>query len=196
MPNSASACAITVANPADGAPITCVCARAGFASGPSKLNTVRIFNSRRTPCTFFMAGCKCGANKNPNPISRTAPAASSGVIAMRTPNASSTSALPTFPEIARFPCLATFAPAPANTIAATVEMLNVPAPSPPVPTISITSAPGIDHNHVLAHGPSEPRQLRRRLALHMQCDQKRARPQRRRARLRAAASWPRELLLK
>ena len=60
---------------------------------------------------------------------------------MRTPNASSTSALPTLPEIARLPCFATRAPAPANTSAATVEMLNVPASSPPVPTMSITPGP-------------------------------------------------------
>ena len=106
-------------------------------------------------------------------MSRTAPAASSGVIEMRTPNASSTSALPTFPEIARFPCLATLAPAPANTIAATVEMLNVPAPSPPVPTMSITSAPASTTTMCSRMARANPASSASRLPLHMQRHQER-----------------------
>ena len=39
--------------------------------------------------------------------------------------------------IARLPCFATGTPVDATTSAAAVEMLNVPAPSPPVPTTSI-----------------------------------------------------------
>ena len=55
---------------------------------------------------------------------------------MRTPRASSTSALPHVPLAERFPCLATGTPQAATTTEATVEMLNVPAPSPPVPQVS------------------------------------------------------------
>src|ERR1700674_4597270 len=59
---------------------------------------------------------------------------------MSTPSASSTSALPHRLDAARFPCFATGVPAPAATSAAAVEILNVPARSPPVPQVSI--APG------------------------------------------------------
>ena len=55
---------------------------------------------------------------------------------MRTPRASSTSALPAFDETARLPCLATEIPHAAATIAEAVEMLNVCSPSPPVPQVS------------------------------------------------------------
>ena len=55
---------------------------------------------------------------------------------MLTPRASSTSALPQRDEAARLPCLATGQPAPATTSAAAVEMLKVPARSPPVPQVS------------------------------------------------------------
>ena len=57
---------------------------------------------------------------------------------MRAPNASSRSADPQREEAARFPCLATRAPAPATTNAAAVDTLNVSAPSPPVPHRSTT----------------------------------------------------------
>ena len=56
VPNSASASAINLAASGDGAPINCARARAGFASGPSRLKTVRIFNSRRTGWACFIAG--------------------------------------------------------------------------------------------------------------------------------------------
>src|SRR5262245_45319575 len=55
---------------------------------------------------------------------------------MRTPSDSRTSALPVRLETARFPCLATATPQEAVTIATVVEMLNVPALSPPVPHVS------------------------------------------------------------
>ena len=42
--------------------------------------------------------------------------------------------------MARLPCLATLSPAPATTKAVVVDTLKVPAPSPPVPTMS-TSTP-------------------------------------------------------
>ena len=62
-----------------------------------------------------------------------------GVAAMLTPRAVSTSDEPDFDEMARFPCLATFSPAPAATKPTAVEMFNVCSPSPPVPQTSITS---------------------------------------------------------
>ena len=80
-----------------------------------------------------MDGWNTGANKNAIPASarhRSTPAASRSIF---TPSASRTSAEPQWLEAARFPCLATGAPAAAVTIAATVEMLNVPLRSPPVP---------------------------------------------------------------
>ena len=55
---------------------------------------------------------------------------------MRTPSASSTSALPQVPLAERLPCFATGTPQAATTNEATVEMLKVPAPSPPVPQVS------------------------------------------------------------
>ena len=60
-----------------------------------------------------------------------------------TPSSVSKSALPHDDDTARLPCFATIAPAPAATIAATVEMLNVPRPSPPVPQVSTTSRPSV-----------------------------------------------------
>src|ERR1017187_7329987 len=70
------------------------------------------------------------------PTSRMARAVASGGRSMGMPQASSRSALPHWLEIERLPCLATCTPAPATTKAATVEMLNVLAPSPPVPQVS------------------------------------------------------------
>src|SRR2546429_174669 len=54
-----------------------------------------------------------------------------------TPSAISTSAEPDCEESARLPCLATGTPQPATTRALAVEMLKLPEPSPPVPTVSI-----------------------------------------------------------
>ena len=62
----------------------------------------------------------------------------SGSISIFTPNALRTSALPLWLEIARVPCFATGIPVPATTNAAVVEILNVCAPSPPVPEVSTT----------------------------------------------------------
>src|SRR5256886_3171120 len=76
-----------------------------------------------------------------NPIrdSSTQHATPSGPRSIRTPSASSTSALPHALDAARFPCLATRPPAAAVTIALTVEMLKLLERSPPVPTTSIAS---------------------------------------------------------
>ena len=61
----------------------------------------------------------------------------SGARSSFTPSACSTSALPQWLETERLPCLATATPAPATTNAAVVEMLKVPARSPPVPQVSM-----------------------------------------------------------
>ena len=74
------------------------------------------------------------------PTSRTQRATPSGPRSITTPSASSTSTEPHFDDAARPPCLATFAPAAAATIAAMVDTFTVPAPSPPVPQVS-TSGP-------------------------------------------------------
>ena len=57
---------------------------------------------------------------------------------MATPNSDSTSAEPLWLVARRLPCLATFTPPAAITIAAAVEMLNVPLCDPPVPQVSMT----------------------------------------------------------
>ena len=56
-----------------------------------------------------------------------------------TPKASRQSAVPHLLDAARLPCFATGYPAADVTIEASVEILNVFEPSPPVPTISNTS---------------------------------------------------------
>ena len=61
---------------------------------------------------------------------------------MLTPSASNTSADPQRLDTDRLPCLATFTPHAATTIAAADEMLNVPDRSPPVPHVSNTSPAG------------------------------------------------------
>ena len=55
------------------------------------------------------------------------------------PKFSNTSADPTLPLALRFPCLAIFTPKAADTKATAVEILNVFAPSPPVPHVSTKS---------------------------------------------------------
>lgn len=83
-----------------------------------------------------MAGCHWGANKKVMPTSATAARTRSGSAPKFTPRASSTSAEPTLPEAERLPCLTTGIPAALTTKATAVEMLKVPAPSPPVPQVS------------------------------------------------------------
>src|SRR6476469_7522080 len=73
---------------------------------------------------------------NPMPVRAIDSATCCGVRSMSAPSASSTSALPEDDDTLRPPCLATRAPAAAATNIDAVEMLNVWAPSPPVPTMS------------------------------------------------------------
>ena len=85
-----------------------------------------------------IAGWNTGAKQNVMPRSRPASAAAAAGRSMTTPSASSMSAEPLWDDAARFPCLATRAPAAAATIAAMVEMLTVWDRSPPVPQVSTT----------------------------------------------------------
>src|SRR5712691_1290873 len=68
-----------------------------------------------------------------SPMHRVTP---SGPRSIFTPSCSRTSAEPHSDDAARLPCFATFTPHAAATIAASVEMLNVARPSPPVPHVS------------------------------------------------------------
>ena len=135
-PNSPRARAINSVKFASNTPTTCAEAPAGFVSGPSKLNTVRMRSSRRADMACRVAACTAGAKRNPIPTSSMACATRSGGRSMRTPKCSSTSAEPQRELMDRLPCLATCTPAPAITNAATVETLKVPEPSPPVPQVS------------------------------------------------------------
>ena len=111
-------------------------APAGLVSGPRMLNSVRTPSSLRTGATFFIAGWWLGANMKPMPTSAMHCAMAAGERLMWMPSCSITSALPDLLETLRPPCLAVLAPAAAATNMAQVEMLKVPAPSPPVPTMS------------------------------------------------------------
>ncbi len=75
--------------------------------------------------TCRMAGCIRGANMKTIPAASYARCNVGTSTSMSTPSASSTSALPDREENERFPCFAMLTPAPAATIAAAVEMLNV-----------------------------------------------------------------------
>ena len=77
-PSAASAPANNSAALSDGAPTSCAVAPAGFVSGPSRLNAVRIRSSARTGAACFIAVCTAGANRKPMPTSRMARAVSSG----------------------------------------------------------------------------------------------------------------------
>ena len=46
---------MSAAASAEGAPTTCAVAPAGFVSGPSRLNTVRIFSSTRAGWAYFVS---------------------------------------------------------------------------------------------------------------------------------------------
>ena len=111
-------------------------------SGPRKLKKVGIPISRRGTAAWAIAGWKTGANMKPIPHSRRHRDTPSGSSATFTPSSSRRSADPQRDDAARFPCLATTAPAPATTTAAIVETLIVPARSPPVPHVS-TTGPGV-----------------------------------------------------
>ena len=108
------------------------------------------------------------------PMSRNDPPTVSGEAVTSTPRVSRTSALPHRLEMERLPCFAVFTPAPAATKAATVEILNVEQPSPPVPQVSrdrLTADAVGDGRRPLAHGQREAVQLLGCLALGVQSGQ-------------------------
>ena len=77
-----------------------------------------------------------GAIKKAKPVFWAKAAVWSGLPLMLIPSASKKSAAPDFEETARFPCLMTGWPQASATMADNDEMLKLPFPSPPVPTIS------------------------------------------------------------
>ena len=117
---------------------------------------------------------------NAKPCSRSAAPADAASWSIRMPSASSTSADPAREVIARLPCLATGTPAAATTSAAVVEMLNVPLPSPPVPTTSIAPSGASTANDALAHRRREAGQLVDGLAAHPETHEQRGELGRRR----------------
>ena len=123
-----------------GTPTTCATGRAGLVRGPSRLNAVRTPSSRRGPTAWRVEAWKAGAKRKVQPVSSRQRCTAAVGASTFTPSASSTSALPQLPLAERFPCLATFTPQAATTREATVEMLKVPAPSPPVPQVSTASS--------------------------------------------------------
>ena len=102
---------------------------------------MRTPSARRSPARRASTGWYAGAKMKQHPAARRHRCTPSGSRSIFTPNRSSTSAAPTRPLTARLPCLATGTPAAAATSAAPVEMLKVPAPSPPVPAVSSTLPP-------------------------------------------------------
>ncbi|MCY1224605.1 hypothetical protein D9M72_367690 [compost metagenome] len=93
-------------------------------------------SSRRGTAVCRKEGWNTWAKQNVIPASSALRATRSMGRSSRTPSASRTSADPDDDDDARLPCLTTFAPAPAQTSAAMVEMLTVFSWSPPVPTMS------------------------------------------------------------
>ena len=100
-------------------------------------------NSILVFATCFIAGWNSGAKRNPMPIRLMHVCTVSGEHCTFTPKAVSTSALPLLLVTDLLPCFATVTPAPATTKDDTVDMLNVPSPSPPVPHMSIASESSI-----------------------------------------------------
>ncbi len=98
---------------------------------------VRTPSSRLGLATLPMARWNLGANRNPMFTLLTHVSTSLGLRSILTPSCSSKSALPHLLDTDRLPCLKTGMPAAAATMATVVEMLNVLAPSPPVPQVSM-----------------------------------------------------------
>ena len=113
---------------------------AGLASGPRRLNIVRVPSSTLGPAAWRRAAWWRGAKRNTQCAARRMAGRRSIGTSTFTPSVASTSA-PTVRLLrARLPCLATGTPRPASTKVTAVETFNVPAWSPPVPQTSI--APG------------------------------------------------------
>ena len=135
-PRRAKTPAITGAIRGSAQPIAWAPGRAGFVSGPRRLNEVATPSSRRGTAAKRMAGWNAAEKQNVMPASVATAATRDAGRSRRMPRASRTSADPDFEDAERLPCLTTCAPAPAATIAAIVEMLTDIERSPPVPTTS------------------------------------------------------------
>ncbi len=98
-------------------------------------------NWERAGATWRRDGWNRTAKQMVMPASSATSATRRGVRFRLIPSFSRTSEEPEAEDAARLPCLTTFAPVPATTIADIVEMFTVLAPSPPVPTMS-TAGPG------------------------------------------------------
>ncbi len=116
-------------------PINWLSGRAGLHRGPRRLKMVLFPIRFLAPVTCLMAGKNFWAKRKTKFFSfrnLDAPSASRSIGTFR---ASSTSADPERELTALFPCLATGTKR-LQTIAAVVEMLKLPLPSPPVPHVS------------------------------------------------------------
>ena len=123
-PRDCSAAAILSMTAGNATPTSMFDTGAGFAMGPSRLNTVGMPISRRDGPAWRNAGWNRGARQKPNPVSVTHSATPAGSSSTAIPAASSTSAAPQLEEAALLPCLHTGTPAPATTSAAIVETLT------------------------------------------------------------------------
>ena len=184
-------------------PRSCRRVPAGFVSGPSRLNAVRTPISRRVGPAWRIAGWKFGANRNAKPsvaqrrAGRRRRRGRSGRPAHRARRPS--------PTATSSPGCRAWRPArrrPRRRAPPSVEMLNVPLPSPPVPTTSIAPSGRLDADDALAHRGREAGQLVDGLAAHPEAHEQRRqlgrrrlavhdRAHRQRAPRRSTASRPR-----
>ena len=102
------------------------------------LNTVRTPNALRTGPAYFIAWWYTGANMKHIFALLSTASFCSPLSSNLAPNASIKSAAPHLLDTLRLPCFATGIPAAEIMNPDVVEMLNVFASSPPVPTISTT----------------------------------------------------------
>ena len=103
------------------------------------LKTVRTPISFRTGAAYFIEEWYTGAKRKHIPVWFSTVSFCFASRETLAPRCSSTSAAPLLLDTLRFPCFATGIPPAATTKAAVVEILKVPASSPPVPTMSMTS---------------------------------------------------------
>ena len=99
------------------------------------------------------------------PISANSASLAEAGRSITTPSASSTSAAPHCEDAARLPCLTMGTPAAAATMVAIVDTFTVWAPSPPVPTRSVTGPAILDRRGVRQHRRGQAGHLRGGFAL-------------------------------
>ena len=135
---------------------------AGLVSGPRKLKVVRMPSSRRGGPACRIAGWKAGAKQNVIPDARAGPPRPNVRVEVD-PHAERLEHVGRagLRVMARLPCFATGMPDAATTRAAVVEMLNVPLPSPPVPTTSIAPSGASTRERRARASPRRTRRARR-----------------------------------